>query len=154
MEKNMPKQNKDELTMDAEALSELIRGKLPLPSFKNFNEIPEYLDALSNFIKQEYPNSGSESEGFIGFVNQDMRVEITDEVKDVTTREKFGSDLCLVLIPKVKGESKEDQLSRKLFYHKQFRETTKASQVALAFVLYKVTNQSGLKNFINKYKNK
>jgi hypothetical protein len=132
--------------------AEFLKGKPIVKPFTEIEELAHYFDAVTEFVRREYIEYDSMADhGFVGFINEEIRVRISKDVHEVVCRNRFGSSLTEILIPVLQGESKADQEMRKLFYHIQFRKTMKASQTELAHSLFGMLEPQGIKTLLQRY---
>lgn len=140
------------LALDVGAFSKLLQGKPIRKPFSEIDDLADYFDALSEFARVEYASSDINGEhGFLGFINEEIRVRISNDIDEVVSRNKFGSSVLEILIPFKPNESSEAQDARKLFYHTQFLKSMKASQADLAHVFYSMLEPTGVKTLLQKY---
>lgn len=138
--------------IDVGAFSRLLQGKSIRKPFAEIEDLAGYIDALAEFVREEYAGADAIGEqGFIGFINEEIRVRISKEVGEVVSRNRFASSALEILIPFKEGEKTEEQELRKLFYHTQFRKTMKASQADLAHSFYSMLELSGVHDLLTRY---
>jgi hypothetical protein len=151
MAKKRPKETQTDLGLDPVALGNLLKGKRPRP-FDTIEEVARYFDALTEFARQEYANSDTNGDsGFLGFINEEIRVRISKEVNEVVSNNRFGSSLVEVLIPFILEESTSEQEARKLRYHTQFQKAMKAAQVETAHSFHSILGPAAKEALFAKY---
>lgn len=152
MARTKRKKSEVQLGMDLGVFGEFLKGKPIAKPFGAIEELARYFDAVTEFVRTEYSGDDHDSDrGFVGFINEEIRVRVSKDVGEVVSRNRFGSSLLEILIPYKEGESDSDREMRKLFYHTQFRKTMKASQAELAHSLYSMLDPSGVETLLSKY---
>lgn len=138
-------------SLDVGGFAKLLHGKNLRKPFAEIEDLAGYVDALAKFAREEYSGSVVGDQGFLGFINEEIRVRISKDVGEVVSRNRFASSALEVLIPFKEGERLEEQEMRKLFYHTEFRKTMKASQADLARSFYSMLESAGVQALLRRY---